>query len=182
MTGPVMRVTGGSPVIRKTGENANEHEMEPRSTPRILRPYSAQGRVIVLSYSLAIDYRLEFADTYAISMMSSWVAPQLPALPKFKDILSLRFDDAQEEDSDADTLLFAQDHAEAIWQFVKDLQGQDHHLVVHCEAGISRSPAVAAALADGFGGDDVPWYFENYVPNRYVFDTMLRFKPGGMRS
>ncbi len=39
----------------------------------------------------------------------------------------------------------------AIWQFVRENQGRYTDIIVHCEQGMSRSPAVAAALAEGLG-------------------------------
>jgi len=45
-------------------------------------------------------------------------------------------------------------------------------MVVHCEAGMSRSPAVAAAIAEHLGDDPLP-YFARYTPNAHVF-RMLR--------
>lgn len=37
--------------------------------------------------------------------------------------------------------------ARSIWQFVREHTGSYDAIVVHCEQGMSRSPAVAAALA-----------------------------------
>ncbi len=48
-------------------------------------------------------------------------------------------------------------------------QHRDHinALVVHCEQGMSRSPAVAAAVAQAFGYDTTR-YDRDYQPNAYV--------------
>lgn len=51
-----------------------------------------------------------------------------------------------------------------------------HNLIVHCEAGVSRSPAVAAAISDYLnkeGRFPISYYFRHYAPNVMVF-TMLR--------
>lgn len=45
-------------------------------------------------------------------------------------------------------------------------------LLIHCMAGVCRSPAVAAALRRLSGGDDGP-YFNSYVPNRHVYRTLI---------
>jgi len=47
-------------------------------------------------------------------------------------------------------------------------------LVVHCEAGISRSAGVAAAISMHFN-KDCSEFFENgkYIPNRLVYKTLL---------
>lgn len=60
-------------------------------------------------------------------------------------------------------------------------------IVVHCDAGISRSPAIAAALERTiFNGDDAE-FFEHFHPNRRVYQTILRtfdakFRSDGMKE
>ena len=47
-------------------------------------------------------------------------------------------------------------------------------IIVHCDAGYSRSPAVAAAIAKAFGVDDEEYFSGGrYCPNRHVYRTML---------
>jgi predicted protein tyrosine phosphatase len=51
----------------------------------------------------------------------------------------------------------------------------NHHVVVHCEAGVCRSAGVAAALSLFLTGD-CSTYFCNpdlYLPNRLVYKTLL---------
>lgn len=45
-------------------------------------------------------------------------------------------------------------------------------LLVHCDAGFSRSPAVAAALSKAITGDDKA-FFKRYSPNMRVYRTLL---------
>lgn len=45
-------------------------------------------------------------------------------------------------------------------------------LLVHCDAGLSRSPAVAAALSKILLGDD-SHFFKRYHPNSRVYRTIL---------
>ena len=46
-------------------------------------------------------------------------------------------------------------------------------LAVHCEAGISRSAAVAAACAVLSGQSDEEFFEKPYIPNRHVYNLML---------
>ncbi len=44
--------------------------------------------------------------------------------------------------------------------------------LIHCEAGLSRSPAVAAALSRIYYSDDGPW-FEFDFPNHLVYQLLI---------
>ena len=47
-------------------------------------------------------------------------------------------------------------------------------IIVHCDAGYSRSPAVAAALAKALGmSDEVYFSSGQYCPNRHVYRMMM---------
>jgi predicted protein tyrosine phosphatase len=46
------------------------------------------------------------------------------------------------------------------------------NFIVHCDAGHSRSPAVAAAISKAFGEDD-SMYFKRYRPNMRVYRNLL---------
>jgi len=44
--------------------------------------------------------------------------------------------------------------------------------VIHCTAGLSRSPAVAAAIA-AINGENVLVFWEKFLPNGHVFSNIL---------
>ena len=46
-------------------------------------------------------------------------------------------------------------------------------LIIHCAAGVSRSPAVAAAISKYLFGNDGD-FFETQLPNKYVYDIMSK--------
>lgn len=67
--------------------------------------------------------------------------------------------------------IFNEEKAKQIIEFVnkyKDIKT----IYVHCDAGISRSPAVAAALSLKINGNDYE-FFKKYIPNRLVYRIML---------
>ena len=49
--------------------------------------------------------------------------------------------------------------------------------IVHCDAGKSRSPGVAAALARVLDGDDASYFGGRYTPNARVYRTLLEVAP-----
>ncbi len=64
------------------------------------------------------------------------------------------------------------DHADRVWRFVRKHESQVGTIVVHCEQGMSRSPAVAATLCKGKGGDDAR-FWRQYQPNPYVYRLVM---------
>ena len=111
-----------------------------------------------------------------------------PANPKqtalTKAVLFRAFDDLDKQPG-ASTIaylgreaqLFAASDAEAICQAVLDTRPEG--VIAHCEAGISRSAGVAAALAAFFNGDDSDYFATRgysagrYAPNMLVYGTLL---------
>jgi predicted protein tyrosine phosphatase len=66
------------------------------------------------------------------------------------------------------------EQAQVILQFMQSVQDQIECLMVHCDAGLSRSPAVAAAIAKIFIGEDEDKpYFQRYYPNYLVYKLIL---------
>lgn len=47
-------------------------------------------------------------------------------------------------------------------------------IIVHCNAGYSRSPAVAAALAKALGKSDEEFFGHDYCINKHVYTTLLK--------
>lgn len=63
--------------------------------------------------------------------------------------------------------------AEQIWWFIQDRVSRIKTLMVHCEAGVSRSPAVAAAVCKEYGLDGEKYFHSPYCINKTVYETML---------
>lgn len=66
---------------------------------------------------------------------------------------------------------FSRAHARQIIDAVRSCPTAER-LLVHCDAGFSRSPAVAAALSKALTGDDTR-FFKRYAPNMRVYRTIL---------
>lgn len=68
--------------------------------------------------------------------------------------------------------MFKQRDAERILELVQSCPTAEE-IVVHCDAGMSRSPGVAAALAKVLFGDDSWWFKRHSGLNRLVYRTIL---------
>jgi rhodanese-related sulfurtransferase len=101
--------------------------------------------------------------------------------PNFREVLRLYFHDLGgfPEPWPADAEQLTAEQAESIVQFaLRHRQAQ--RLIVHCEAGISRSVAVALALSTELAGYwafprwyTPEWRGDRFVHNRYVFDLVV---------
>ena len=94
---------------------------------------------------------------------------------KPRDVLYLSFDDAERVEGlpvHSDVLLMTEAQARLAWRFFRRYQGEIATLVCHCEMGKHRSPALAAALCKGSGGEDAG-FFTRFQPNMYVYRLML---------
>jgi len=98
----------------------------------------------------------------------------VPALIPFslscKYILRLQFHDIERCLKPYKT--FNKTMAKKIAKLVMEYEPKIKLFVVHCEAGISRSAAVAAAISKFFYDSDQE-FFTRYVPNRLVYRILL---------
>lgn len=100
---------------------------------------------------------------------------RIPRATGFWDILRLQFHDAVPVTGftlPSEIVLMNEDHAKATWQFVQRWCNEVETIVVHCEQGISRSPAVAAAICKVLGDENVR-FFGEYMPNRYIYNLLV---------
>ena len=86
---------------------------------------------------------------------------------KISGVLRLWFDDVE---SGQDCI--QNEDAEKIKRFVE--AHKEDQIIIHCDAGISRSAGIAAALMKYYNGDDSS-IFDNprYCPNMLCYRTML---------
>lgn len=106
-----------------------------------------------------------------VSISNSDTAPaKLIKGSGFLDAIYVNFDDTDPEFSFGKKPMTL-DHAKSIWEFVQIHQDRAETIVCHCLAGMSRSPAVAIALAEAFE-EDTSTFRENFNYNTHVHQTM----------
>jgi len=110
----------------------------------------------------------------SISSYNDW--PELNSANRI-GLLQLCFEDM--EHNYKDYILFQDKHAEQIYEFASEMAKKVEIILVHCQAGISRSPAVAAVLDKAFLGGETKSYFDEYHPNKLVYKKMIQ---EGIRS
>lgn len=63
--------------------------------------------------------------------------------------------------------------ARRIAKTVKKYQDKVKQIYVHCDAGISRSAGVAAAISKYLNNDDFKWFVSPYCPNMTCYTKVL---------
>jgi predicted protein tyrosine phosphatase len=93
-------------------------------------------------------------------------------------VLRLSFPDAEEPSNlYAEADLFSREHARKIWTFTQQHLTQIERIIVHCDAGVSRSSAVAGALARVLNNNDSEFFGGRYRPNRRVYRILVETRP-----
>jgi predicted protein tyrosine phosphatase len=95
---------------------------------------------------------------------------RFPVPPSCRGVLRVVFADI--ESPIPDVRMFDIELAREIWRFVLKHREAIARIVVHCDAGHSRSPAVAAALSRVLVGSDEE-FFRRYEPNPHVYRLLL---------
>lgn len=83
-------------------------------------------------------------------------------------VLRLQFDDVGKDHVNAMT----PEQAEEVVGFIMNLPSPVACVLVHCDAGISRSAGIAAALSKVLYEDD-SFFFINYLPNYHVHQQVV---------
>jgi predicted protein tyrosine phosphatase len=98
---------------------------------------------------------------------------RLPASANCLGVLRLAFPDADRPGpGHPERSLFSVDQARQVWSFVLAYRERVERVLLHCDAGQCRSPAVAAALAKALEGQDEE-FFRRYRPNMRVYRMLL---------
>ena len=144
--------------------------------------------LIVLSYEKALDFNPEDYGKTAVIRISSKDFTPLKYQNKFEDVLELIFLDITDEDfyrfsieeienlkiSCPNPYPISTYQVEQIIRFIyKNLKKIDT-MLIHCDAGVSRSPAVAYFIAKHFLKDKnlANKFLRDYLPNETVIKRL----------
>lgn len=135
-------------------------------------------KFVVLSKSKAKEASFDepWAAIQIATHKDDW--PKL-SLVKNLGTLQIHFADSDGQQKDIpwttpeEAIIFNKEHANLILDFVSLMQEKVNLFLIHCEAGRSRSPGVAAALSKIYNDDDME-YFKMFTPNMLVYRTILQ--------
>lgn len=130
-------------------------------------------KIIVMSMFDATNFHHENAWA-AISIASEVGANPILKTQNRIGLLELQFEDI-DKPNNSTHLFFNSNQAQQILDFVEEFYNKIEVLLIHCHAGMSRSPAVAAAIDFIYTGNDSHW-FKTKTPNMHVYRTILNTK------
>jgi len=132
-------------------------------------------KIAVTNQHIIGEHYLDLENAVVISITSKNGSPaNISTTNGLFEILFLKFDDISRTDLNLcaeDFTLFNRDFAKKILAFVE--KHTDKLIICQCEAGISRSAGVAAALSKIYNGDD-SFFYKNYRPNSLVYNEILK--------
>ena len=125
--------------------------------------------------------RRPFSEPTAVISIRDSDAPKVTLQCQPSYIRHLVFDDITPSEYEATDgkmqILFSEHDAEEIAQFVRLHKNDVTTIICQCEAGCSRSAAVAAAIAEWLDGNGIRFFTdERYRPNLHVFQTIYNKK------
>ena len=100
--------------------------------------------------------------------------PKIKMQAGLREVLYLAFNDVEPSsllEPSPEIKNITPEQADEICNFVHRHKADVGAIVVHCEQGMSRSPAVAAAISDALGLDPKR-FWQLHTPNEYVYHTV----------
>jgi predicted protein tyrosine phosphatase len=112
------------------------------------------------------------AQHLIISISSGHKAPsvRLPICKTTVAVLPLVFSDLIDADA---RNAFTKEQAKDVWDFLDRYDGQYNRILIHCDAGLSRSPAMAFAINEVVLGRKTDFGRAAHKPNPLVYRLML---------
>lgn len=142
---------------------------------------SQRCKKVIVTDRETIERGLVVRSSYVVISIRDHGTPKarIPKPTAMRGVLHLAFHDAEPTDNfklPPDVKAMTRRQSCQVWEFVAKHAGEVGAIVVHCHQGMSRSPAIAAAIAHDLGLDPEP-FFLRHMPNKYVYELMLQTRP-----
>lgn len=135
------------------------------------KPEKMAPRIVVCDREGATEFRspAPWAGISITTDPGDW-----PVIDRINRTALLQLAFADLEAPAAGEKLFDQQDAHRLLDFVRSVWDHVEMLMVHCQAGLRRSPAVAAAVSRIYFGEDADWFrYGVYEPNMLAYETIL---------
>ena len=124
--------------------------------------------------TLKREVLLDHGKIAVISIQSPKHSEEIDINENVIDILYLFFYDVDKDYPERDIFAMTEEDAERVANFTKRNITRCNTLFVSCDAGISRSAGVAAAILKWWDGNDSPIFKGPYVPNMRCYNLTYK--------
>ena len=110
------------------------------------------------------------------SYLKNGIPYEIKNIDKYVNVLELYFDDILIPKLQRKSVFFSNEMAKKLNQFI--LENDFDEIAIHCNAGISRSPAIGLCVAKILNAKDMGQQITNYThffPNKQILDTFDSF-------
>lgn len=137
-------------------------------------PRDQRKAIEVKNLTMAREFRCE-VPWAAISIVSAHGGNPILSTQNRVGLLNMAFEDREfPSPHTPPDLMFNKEYAKQILDFVAEMWPITECFMIHCHAGQSRSPAVAAAIEHIYHGNGTDnYWFEHKTPNMIVYRTIL---------
>lgn len=141
------------------------------------------SKTIICYSRREIERGIRFKGSYVLISIRDPGTPavRIPKQCGLTDVLELQFHDAEPTSSmtlPSGIEIITEDLALQIAEFVRRHHTAVDGFVIHCEQGMSRSPAVGAAIAR-YLKQPYERFWRDYQPNRYVYELAFEALANG---
>lgn len=124
-----------------------------------------------------VERGIRFRGSYALISIRDPGSPEvrIPKQSELTYVLELQFHDAEPTSNmtlPPDIKVITEEQAEQIAKYVRHTHASVDGYAVHCEQGMSRSPAVGAAIAC-YLHQESDQFWDNYQPNSYIYKQVF---------
>lgn len=126
------------------------------------------------------DYFVENISVPTLILSISGTDEEIPKIlaetdnPNIIHTEFFQFDDIDTPDMVHGLTPMSEEDAKRLVDVYEQYKDRVEQIIVHCDAGYSRSPAVAAALCKAIGMSDAEYFgCGDYCPNRHVYRTVM---------
>ncbi len=125
------------------------------------------GKILILPEEAAVQFSYP-KPWAAISIYSNGDAPELPKDNRI-GYLRMKFADIERPEFEA---AFTHEQAKKIAFFTEKVWNKCKLLMIHCYAGVSRSPAVGKAISEIYQPNYALYFDRLYAPNALVYQVL----------
>lgn len=131
------------------------------------------GKIVILPKSKAEEFKYD-KPWACISICNTYDGSALISVENRVDLLQLHFDDIEFERDGSELKKISSEQAKEILEFSNKVWEEIELMMIHCTAGISRSPAIGQVISEIHQPSFAKYFSQLYSPNNLVYKEMRK--------